>query len=471
MGVGRDAGPRRPPRPGGAPRGPPGRRPHAPRMQLLAVGLDHHRAPLALRERIAVSGDRIVEALAHLRARASEGFVLSTCNRTEYYAVVGHAETGTVALAEALRAGSGVTDDEIEPYLEVYAHQAAVRHLFRVAAGLESMVPGEDQILAQLKGAVDRAGKLGVLGATTHRLGASALASGKRVRSGTGIARHSLSVVSVALQVATDALGSLEGRRVLILGAGSTAELALKQLAGRGAASITVTSRTPQRMLTLAQAYAAATTAWESRSAAIADADIVLCCTSAPTVVISADDVAAAVAQRAADLPLAILDLAVPRDVSPAAGEIAGVRLWDIDDLQAICDENRARRAGELERAEAITEKEVERFMTWWTTRELAPTISALVQRAESIRDAEVARLLPRLGSLDAHDEALLRAFATRLVNKLLHEPIAVLKSDPEGANMAAVVRALFALEAGPDVAEAPAAESDSVPVCARRAS
>lgn len=441
-------------------------------MQLLAVGLDHHRAPLALRERIAVTGDRIVGALAHLRARASEGFVLSTCNRTEYYAVVGHAETGAAALAEALRAGSGVTADEIEPYLEVHGHEGAVRHLFRVAAGLESMVPGEDQILAQLKGAVDRAGKLGVLGATTHRLGASALASGKRVRAGTGIARHSLSIVSVALQMATDALGSLEGGRVLVLGAGSTAELALKQLAGRGTASITVTSRTPERMLALAQAHGAATTTWEARTAAIAAADIVLCCTSAPTVVVSADDVAAAIARRGSDAPLAILDLAVPRDVSPAAGELAGVHLWDIDDLQAICDENRARRAGELTRAEAITESEVERFMTWWSTRELAPTISALVRRAESIRDAELARLLPRLGSLDERDEELVRAFAARLVNKLLHEPITVLKSDPEGANMAAMMRALFALDAA-EAVDTPgtAGVTDSLPACARRAS
>jgi len=441
-------------------------------MQLLAVGLDHHRAPLALRERIAVTGDRIVEALAHLRARASEGFVLSTCNRTEYYAVVGHAETGTVALAEALRAGSGVTEDEIEPYLDVYAHDEAVRHLFRVAAGLESMVPGEDQILAQLKGAVDRAGKLGVLGATTHRLGASALASGKRVRAGTGIARHSLSIVSVALQMATDALGSLEGRRVLVIGAGTTAELALKQLAGRGAASITVTSRTPERMLTLAQAHGAATRDWTARANAVADADIVLCCTSAPNVVISADDVAAALARRGTDAPLAILDLAVPRDVSPSAGEIAGVRLWDIDDLQAICDENRARRAGELARAEAITESEVERFMQWWSARELAPTITALVRRAESIRDTELARLLPRMSELSERDEEQLRTFAARLVNKLLHEPITMLKDDPEGANMAAVVRALFALDAPEDVEDAPTASAaDALPACARRAS
>lgn len=440
-------------------------------MQLLAVGLDHHRAPLALRERIAVTGDRIVEALGHLRSRVSEGFVLSTCNRTEYYAVVGHAETGAVSLAEALLAGSGVSADEIGPYLDVHAHEDAVRHLFRVAAGLESMVPGEDQILAQLKAAVDRAGKLDALGPTTHRLGASALASGKRVRAGTGIARHSLSVVSVALQLATEALGTIENRRVLVIGAGSTAELALKQLAGRGAASITITSRTADRAAALADEHGARTVAWNALASAVAEADLVLSCTSAPGVIVSADQVAAAMGARTGDEPLAILDLAVPRDVSPAAGEIAGVRLWDIDDLQAICDENRRRRAGELARAEAITEAEVERFMSWWSARQLAPTITALVNHAEAIRDAELDRLIARMPEMSERDQQQLRAFATRLVNKLLHEPLTALKHDPEGANMAHVVRALFALGAAPaDDAAAPEAP-DALPACARRAS
>lgn len=440
-------------------------------MQLLAVGLDHHRAPLALRERIAVTGDRIVEALGHLRSRVSEGFVLSTCNRTEYYAVVGHAETGAVSLAEALLASSGVSADEIGPYLDVHAHEDAVRHLFRVAAGLESMVPGEDQILAQLKSAVECAGKLDALGPTTHRLGASALAAGKRVRTGTGIARHSLSVVSVALQLATEALGSIENRRVLVIGAGSTAELALKQLAGRGAASVTVTSRTAERASALASEHGAATVAWNALAGAVAEADLVLSCTSAPGVVVSADQVAAAVASRTAGEPLAILDLAVPRDVSPAAGEIAGVRLWDVDDLQAICDENRRRRTGELARAEAITESEVERFMSWWSARQLAPTITALVNHAESIRDAELDRVLARMPELSDRDQQQLRAFAARLVNKLLHDPLTALRHDPEGANMAQVVRALFALGAAPaDDAAVPEAP-DALPACARRAS
>lgn len=442
-------------------------------MQLLAVGLDHRSAPLALRERIAVPGDRIAEALGQLKSRVSEGFVLSTCNRTEYYAVVGHAETGALSLADTIRAVSGVPADEVDPHLEIYAHEEAVRHLFRVAAGLESMVPGEDQILAQLKAAVDRASTLDALGATTHRLATSALAAGKRVRTGTGIARHSLSVVSVALQVATDALGSLEGQRVLIVGAGSTAELAVRHLTSRDVASIAVAGRNADRVAALAARFGCVPVAWEELSTAMRDADLIISCTSAPSVVIGADDVAAAVATRDGATPLAILDLAVPRDVAPAAGEVASVRLWDVDDLQAICDDNRRRRADELARAEAITESEVERFMAWWSARQLAPTITALIAHADEIRDSELERVLARMPELDAQQVQLVRSFATRLVGKLLHQPLTVLKEDPEGANMAHVVRALFGLGAAGGAGDAadPGDEHAAPHPCARRAS
>lgn len=413
-------------------------------MQLLAVGLNHHTAPLALRERIAVTSDGFAAALAALHSKVTEGFILSTCNRTEYYGVVGHTETGAAVLLEVLLAGSGLTADELGPHLEIHAHEDAVTHLFRVAAGIESMVPGEDQILAQIKSALEAASRAGVLGPTTHRLGASALAAGKRVRTETGISRHSLSVVSVALQLASEELGSIADRRVVIVGAGSTAELALKQLSGRGAAAVTITNRTASRAAALAASYGAAAVAWESLSDIVADADLVISCTSAPETVIDVD----MLTRRgdASSEPVVVFDLAVPRDVSPAAADLAGVMLWDIDGLQAICDDNRRRRSAELSSAEAIAESESARFMTWWSARQLAPTISALVGHAENIRDAELERLLARLPDLTEREEQLLRAFAGRVVSKLLHHPLRVLKEDPEGANMAQTVRALFGL-------------------------
>lgn len=413
-------------------------------MQLLAVGLNHHTAPLALRERIAVTGDGFAAALADLGERVTEGFILSTCNRTEYYGIVGHTETGAAVLRDALRGESGLSAEELDEHLEVYVHEDAVSHLFRVAAGIESMVPGEDQILAQIKAALEGASRAGVLGATTHRLGASALASGKRVRAETGISRHSLSVVSVALQLASQELGSITNRRIVIVGAGSTAELALKQLSGRGAASVSVTNRTGERAAALAESYGASAIAWGSLPDALADADLVISCTSSPEPVIDAAMLTRA--ERTATAPVVVFDLAVPRDVAPAAADLSGVMLWDIDGLQAICDENRRRRAAELASAEAIAQSECARFMAWWSARQLAPTISALVGHAENIRDAELDRLLARLPDLTEREEQLLRAFASRVVSKLLHHPLKVLKEDPEGANMAQVVQALFGL-------------------------
>ncbi len=413
-------------------------------MQLLAVGLNHHTAPLALRERIAVTGDGFAAALAGLGARVTEGFVLSTCNRTEYYAVVGHTETGAAVLRDVLRGSSGLSAEELDEHLEVYVHEDAVSHLFRIAAGIESMVPGEDQILAQIKATLEAASRAGVLGATTHRLGASALAAGKRVRAETGISRHSLSVVSVALQLGCEELGSIADRRIVVVGAGSTAELALKQLAGRGAADIRVSNRTGGRAKALAERYGVSAIAWESLSDALADADLVISCTSSQEPVIDVEMLSRG--ERAATAPVVVFDLAVPRDVAPAAADLSGVMLWDIDGLQAICDENRARRAAEIASAEAIAESECARFMTWWSARQLAPTISALVDHAENIRDAELNRLLTRLPDLSEREEQLVRAFASRVVNKLLHQPLKVLKEDPEGANMAQVVQALFGL-------------------------
>ncbi|MGI8547939.1 MAG: glutamyl-tRNA reductase [Gemmatimonadaceae bacterium] len=439
-------------------------------MQLLAVGLNHHTAPLALRERIAVTGDGFAAALAGLGARVTEGFVLSTCNRTEYYAVVGHTETGAAVLRDVLRGSSGLSAEELDEHLEVYVHEDAVSHLFRIAAGIESMVPGEDQILAQIKATLEAASRAGVLGATTHRLGASALAAGKRVRAETGISRHSLSVVSVALQLGCEELGSIADRRIVIVGAGSTAELALKQLAGRGAADIRVSNRTGGRAKALAERYGVSAIAWESLSDALADADLVISCTSSQEPVIEVEMLSRG--ERAATAPVVVFDLAVPRDVAPAAADLSGVMLWDIDGLQAICDENRARRAAEIASAEAIAESECARFMTWWSARQLAPTISALVDHAENIRDAELDRLLTRLPDLSEREEQLVRAFASRVVNKLLHQPLKVLKEDPEGANMAQVVQALFGLSPqGAEPAEEIARVSHSgAHICAKPA-
>lgn len=443
-------------------------------MQLLAAGLNHHTAPLALRERVALSGARLDAALGRLRSRTAEGFVLSTCNRTEWYALVGHAGTGAELLLALLAEGSGVHPDELAAHLEVHAHESAVLHLFRVAAGLDSMVPGEDQIVAQLKAALVRAERAGTLGATMHRLGAAALTAGKRVRHETGLSRHSLSVVSAALQLATDRLGggTLKGTRALVVGAGSTAELALKHLTGSPGVAVTLVSRTRERGEELAAMYGASYTAWPALDEALCAADLVLSCTSAPDVVIGVEALRRAVRARTGGAPLLVCDLAVPRDVEAAAASIDGVTLWDIDGLQAVCDANRKRRLAEIERAEALVAAEAERFMMWWSAREVAPTITALLAHADAIQGAEVERMLARLTDIGDAEAARIRALVARVVRRLLHSPLRVLKTDPEGANMAQVVQQLFGLQiegAGgvPGVPGVPLAASPPVSVIA----
>lgn len=417
-------------------------------MQLVSVGANYTSAPLAIRERLALHGQALDAALARLKTGVGEGFVLSTCNRTEVYALVGHADSGTRLLTALLAECAALSVEELAPALCVHTHEAAVRHLFGVAGGVHSMVPGEDQILAQLKAAVERGAAAGTLGASMHRLGAAALGVGKRVRAETVISRHSLSIVSVALKEAGARLGALTGRRVLVVGAGHTAELALKHLAGGRAASCTVVNRGAARATELGERYGVRVARWEALEPAMAAADLVLGCTSAPGFVI--DRAAVGRVQHArGGAPLVLMDLAIPRDIDPAAAEVDGVTLWDIARLEAVCQANRALRTREIGHAEAIIAEHTERYMAWWSAREVAPTITALLARATEIRDAEVERTLARLPNLSAREQLLVRTLAARVLNKLLRTPLTVLKEHPEAGNMATELQQLFGLQVG----------------------
>lgn len=417
-------------------------------MQLLTVGVDYANAPFGIRERLALHGPALDATLARLTTRVSEGFVLSTCNRTEAYALVAHAESGARALAEVLAECGAMSTEELLPSLRVHAHRSAVLHLFGVACGIHSMVPGEDQILAQLKDALEHAAAAGTLGAGMHRLGTAALAVGKRVRSETGISRHALSVVSVALREAGAQLGPLSERHVLVVGAGRTAELALKHLAHGRAARCTIVNRGEARAATLSARYGVDVVAWDGLERVMTvSANLVLGCTSAPGFVIDAAMVARA-QQARNGAPLVLMDLAMPRDVDPRAADVDGVTLWDIQRLESICRANRALRAREIEHAETIIAEHADRYVAWWTAREVVPTITSLLAHAAEIRDAEVERTLARLPGLSAREQMLVRTLAARVINKLLRDPVAVLKEHPDGATMASGVATLFALPA-----------------------
>ncbi len=412
-------------------------------MQLIITGVHQRTTPILLRERLAFPQPALPAALHALRGAVDEGLILSTCNRVEIYGLVGGESHDEHALRRFLADHKGLPLDDLTPHTFTYTGADAVRHLFRLAAGLDSMVLGEDQIMGQLKAATAAAEEHGLLGQMLHRLTQSALAAGKLVRSQTGIGRARLSVVSVALDLARATLGSLSGQRVLIVGAGRMAELALKHLEDERPLAVGVINRTAERAQALAERYGA--TAWtcDELEPALRCHDVVICCTAAPNVVIEAPLAERAAAGRAT--PLLLLDLAVPRDVAREAAALPNVRLFDVDDMQAISAENRAARAAEISRAEALIEAEVAKFMEWWATQQVVPTIRALRERAEAIRAAELERALSRLPNLSEREQAAVSALSAAIVNKLLHQPITTLKN-PDSGDLAQAVQRLFQL-------------------------
>jgi len=411
--------------------------------QLVIIGTHQRNCPVAARERIAFGPSAIQPALQALGAYADEGFIISTCNRVEVGGFVADDADGAQTLRRFLADRHGIPADELAPYLYTFSGADAVRHLFRLAAGLDSMVLGEEQIQTQLKAALADAQAAGSAGQMITRLLQSALAVGKLVRTETGIARQHLSVVSVALDIARTRLGSLAGRRMLVIGAGRMAELALKHLRGE-AGAITVINRSPERARTLGEIYGAATLPFEQLEQALGEADVVVSCTAAPEPIISSTMVERAWAGREGELLL--LDLAVPRDIEQRVSQLPGVRLWDVDGLQAICDANRATRAGEVEQAEALVEAELAKFMEWWATQGVVPTIRALRERAEAIRSAELQRTLAKLPNLSPQEQAAIGALSAAIINKLLHQPIATLKDPKTGGQLAPLVQELFQL-------------------------
>ncbi len=412
-------------------------------MHLIVVGIHQRTAPLELRERLAFDERQLAGALDALRQYAAEGLILSTCNRVEVYGVL--ATPVAEPLERFLAGRHGLEPPALEPYRYVHVDRAAARHLFRLAAGLDSMVLGEDQIVGQLKEAYTRAHAAGLTGSLLNRLVHCALAAGKLVRTQTGIARSHLSVVSVALDLARQTLGSLVGRRIVVVGAGRMAGLALAHLRADAPRSVTVVNRTFERARALAERYGAAARPFDGLEEALRDADVALTCTAAPEIVVRYETVARAAADRIA--PLLLLDLAVPRDIDPRAATLPGVQLYDVDGMQEICAANRAARAAEVAGAETLIDVEVEQFMRWWAARRAVPAIRALRARAEAIAQAEVRRTLARFPQLSPAQRAAIEAMGNAIVNKLLHHPVTALKDPAGGVELAQAAARLFRLD------------------------
>jgi glutamyl-tRNA reductase len=393
---------------------------------LNLVGLSHHSAPVELRERVALSGDGAA-ALARELADP-EAVVLSTCNRTEIYVASGGVAAADAAL-ERLAARS------LEGALYRLADEAAALHLFRVAAGLDSLVPGEGEILGQVRAAYEA----GAAGPVLDHVFRQAIWVGKKVRTETAIGESPASVSSAAAALAQQVFGELQGRRVLLVGAGRTGELAAASLAARGATIALVANRTPERAEELARRFGGAPLSLDDVRDRIGDADVILTCTGAPGFVIRRADV-----ENVKRDPLFFIDIAVPRDVDPAVNELDGCYLYDIDDLEAVVAETLAGRRREAVKAEALVAAEARRFHDWQASLDVVPAIASLRARAEEIRRAE----LDKLNCLDENERRTLETVTTQIVNKLLHLPTVRMKqaAAADGPGYADALRHLFDL-------------------------
>jgi len=407
-------------------------------MRLFAVGVSHRTAPVELRETVDFARRGLAPAIAALRERnlAREAVVLSTCNRAEIYA---GAETDAAAesCGRFISEFNGVNWDTLAPHVVIYRGPEAADHLFRVAAGLDSLVVGEPQILGQVKDAFSTASELKSTGALTHRLFTTAFSVGKRVRSETGLGEGAVSVSYAAIALARKIFGRLKGLKVLVLGAGEMATLTATHLRAQEVGELTIASRTLASAESLARELGGRAVPWSSVPGALSAADIVVTATGSPDPVLTRPTVEDAMRPRRGR-PLFLIDIALPRDVDPEAGGLDQVFLYNIDDLQGIVKENLERRSSEVQRAETIVREEVDRFRAWMQSRDVVPTVVALRQQFETIRRAELQRLEPKLTALPPDARARVDEITHLIVEKLLLTPTEQLKAaDDEAAALA----------------------------------
>jgi glutamyl-tRNA reductase len=393
--------------------------------RLLLVGTSHHRAPVELREQVALGRDEAQALAARLASGDREAVCLSTCNRTELYLAADEPEDAERDAVEALTA----LGPAVEPALYRLRDRGAAHHLFRVAAGLDSLVPGEGEILGQVRQAYE----LGAAGRLLDRVFRQALHAGRKVRAETAIGESPASVSGAAAALAEQVFGSLAGRSILLLGAGKVSEQAARSLRSRGAEiALVANSRTSRRAV-------------EAQLAAV---DVVIASTNAPGLVLEAETVAETLRRRRGRR-LLLVDLAVPRDLDPAIGELDGCYLYDIDDLEEIVAETLSGRRREAQRAEAIVAAEAQKFHEWQASLEVVPAIASLRARAEEIREAELRKAESLLGRLDESQRRAVEAVTAQIVNKLLHLPTVRMKqaaAATEGVLYAETVRHLFGL-------------------------
>jgi glutamyl-tRNA reductase len=418
-------------------------------MKFQLIGINHKTAPVEVRERLAIPDSRLGEAMKRLAEHpgVDEGLILCTCNRVE---LITRSNDGNADLRGFIREYFRLEPSAYEPHLYEYRENEAVRHLFRVTSSLDSMIVGEPQILGQVKVAYSTARDVGAVGSRLDQLFTRAFAVAKRVRTETAIGSSSVSVASVAVELAKKIFGSLQGKHVYLVGAGKMSELAARHLLANGASSIFVANRTYERAARMANAFNGQAIHFNELYETCDRADIIITSTGAPTAIFRKEHGERFMSRRKGR-PMFFIDIAVPRDIDPAMNQVDGIFLYDIDDLQQAVASGMADRANEAKRAEAIVDTEVEGFEARLRALDVVPTIIALQEQLEVIRRDEIERARTRLGDLTPEQQQALESLTRGIVNKIVHPPISVLKASAAGTDvreMVDLVHRVFNLKA-----------------------
>jgi glutamyl-tRNA reductase len=417
----------------------------------IAVGLNHQTTPVEIREKMSFHPSQMQEVLKKLKSYpALEGvLILSTCNRTEVYAATTDVEVGIVSVRKFLSAYHGIEEKILNQYLYVHTLYDAVRHLFRVTSGLDSMVRGETQILGQVANAYQQANNAEVTNKAINVFVQTALSVGKRIRTETQIDQHPVSISYTAVELAKQQYGELEGKGILILGAGEMSTITIRNLVAAGASTVLVSNRSFEKAVALAEEFSGQAVRYDEMDTYLEKVDIVISATAATHFVILPDRMER-IMKRREGRQLLVIDIAVPRDIHPDVGRIHNVTLFDIDDLRGVIDRHHQERELAAMNAEKIIDEEMQHFLKWHNSLFVVPTIVALQQKGQQIKDAQLERALERLGGLTPKQEKVVRSMASSIVNQLLHVPITNLKeyaSTSQGHLYTEILQNLFDLD------------------------
>lgn len=423
-------------------------------MKLALAGVNHRTAPVQLREQLAFRPEEIPSALSLLKANgAREALILSTCNRVEVAAALDENIAPENLLDTIIAGRADVKSEALRPHLYVFESQEAIKHLFRVASSLDSMIVGEPQILGQLKQAYSQARDQGTIGAVLEAVLTRAFSVAKRIRTETEIGQNAVSLSYAAVELAREIFGSLAKKKVLIVGAGKMSEGAARHLLRAGADNIFITNRTPERARELSELFRGQVVPYETFGARLSEMDIVITSSAAPGFLLTPDMIRRAIEARKSE-PMFLIDIAVPRNIHPSVNSLEHVFLYDIDDLQRLTDRNLRTRQEVAEQAEGIVAEEVARLETRLRARDLAPTIVSLQEQLEQIRLENLRRYRSKLGALTVQQEEALEAITRGIVNKIAHGPISEMRRnagaekamDNSETELVAAVRRIFRL-------------------------